>query len=498
VALRLDQPIEDRGYFWLPEDPDRKVPGTFRHDEAGGPTLHLDGTLTPLDGPIGQLVTHATIFGVLAARGAVTLEQSFQNNFHINMPGLAVQSLWVSTAYIGHHLPLEERVFDEMLIGCDHLVDWMNLSGHNLEIPEGEQARWRLSYTFPPEITVQLPDDTVIEGTVTNSYRADLERVTSTEDWLLKIRPKEPAHLLDLFGAYGARLRDLLSFATDEPNRVESITVHSERHKMTLSAERARYDDIEVLARLVQPSPTLVRDGIVHQVLQLFTQGEFPGGFAAAVLGWFSVYDQAPEAIALLMALRYQPPFYWPLPLVYTVEALESYHRETMEGDRSAAKQRVAETLAATPEQHRSWLAGRLRNAHEPSLQDRLFELRDRVKSVIGPLADDPKQFVEGAMAARNARAHPGDKTRDHSSERFDQMKLKTQAEWMLIASILLDMGLDKATATNLLATHQPYAVAVTRMAGSTTISSRPATAPAEDDTEAPPPAPEEPPAASS
>jgi hypothetical protein len=159
---------------------------------------------------------------------------------------------------------------------------------------------------------------------------------------------------------------------------------------------------------------------------------------------------------------------------VYTVQAIESYHRETMPSDRTRAKQRIADILKSAPEGHLAWLEGRLKHAYEPSLQDRLFEMIKRVKTVIAPLVDDNQQFVEGAMDARNARSHPGDKTRGSAGREVDLMRLKTQAEWILIASILLDMGLDPEAARALLTSRQPYARAVGRLSESTVSPSEP------------------------
>jgi hypothetical protein len=406
----------------------------------------------------------------------VTLEQAFQTNVHVSMPGMATETLWVATAYFGAHLPLEERTFGEMLIGCDHLVDWMNLSGHFREtLPDGG-PRWRLSYTFPPEMTVELPDGTVVEATVTNSFSLELGTATSKENWVFEIRPTEPALVHQLWAVHGARLRDLLTFATGVPNRVQSITVHSSAHQSPLPNGRPRYVDIDVLYRVVQPAPTLVDAELIHPLFQLFTRDAFPGDFAAAVRGWFAAYERAPEAIDLLMGLRYQPAFYWPYPLVYTVQAIESYHRETMESDRTAAKRRIVEILESTPEEHRAWLEGRLKHAYEPSLQDRLFEVIKRVRPVIAPLVDDSQPFVEGAMAARNARSHPGDRTRDRSPQKdLDWVKLKTQAESILMACLVLDMGLNAPTARALLTSHQPWARAVRMLSESTILPSEPA-----------------------
>ena len=37
--MRLSEPIEKHGFFWLPEDTENQVPGILRISESGGITL---------------------------------------------------------------------------------------------------------------------------------------------------------------------------------------------------------------------------------------------------------------------------------------------------------------------------------------------------------------------------------------------------------------------------------------------------------------------------
>ncbi|QWW20209.1 hypothetical protein I6B53_03685 [Schaalia sp. 19OD2882] len=41
--LNLDEAVEWRGLWWLPDDPDKKVPGFLRYDGEGNISLSLIG-----------------------------------------------------------------------------------------------------------------------------------------------------------------------------------------------------------------------------------------------------------------------------------------------------------------------------------------------------------------------------------------------------------------------------------------------------------------------
>src|SRR4051812_2289464 len=49
MAETMRQPFDVQGVWWLPEIPDRKVPGWFSWDPEDGGTLRLAGSLQPLE-----------------------------------------------------------------------------------------------------------------------------------------------------------------------------------------------------------------------------------------------------------------------------------------------------------------------------------------------------------------------------------------------------------------------------------------------------------------
>ena len=68
--MRLSEPIEAAGSFWLPEEPDRKFSGVLRVSESGRATFELQDENRRLDSPIDEAVSFT---GILDKLGYVTL-----------------------------------------------------------------------------------------------------------------------------------------------------------------------------------------------------------------------------------------------------------------------------------------------------------------------------------------------------------------------------------------------------------------------------------------
>lgn len=52
--MKLLKPIEESGFFWLPEDPKRKIPGVLRISESGEATLEVTSLSRPEEFALGE------------------------------------------------------------------------------------------------------------------------------------------------------------------------------------------------------------------------------------------------------------------------------------------------------------------------------------------------------------------------------------------------------------------------------------------------------------
>ncbi len=147
--MRLDEPFDSTGEFWLPSGPDDKVPGTLRIAQNGEITLELAGAFS---GPAafarhrrsgryhfgGGTEEHPTrVLGVIRDGGAVTLDGCQPPSGTFQFPsGLATSVIHVDVAYIGVWYDENEEIafqeldclFEASRFGCRSTTSKMNMT----------------------------------------------------------------------------------------------------------------------------------------------------------------------------------------------------------------------------------------------------------------------------------------------------------------------------------------------------------------------------------
>ncbi|MGW4475852.1 ApeA N-terminal domain 1-containing protein [Nonomuraea sp. NPDC004354] len=151
--------LEELGHFWLPETPDRSVPGILRFDPEDGGRLDLidkpgEGVL-----PFGRHPGMYRILGIAAGK-AYTLEDCFQTRRQIRMNGPLEERFYVNRILEGAHFePGEAFEFIGASTGLKNLAYWMQLSGLK------ESWESTDSHGKPNKISVELTqlDDLLVE-----------------------------------------------------------------------------------------------------------------------------------------------------------------------------------------------------------------------------------------------------------------------------------------------------------------------------------------------
>ena len=106
--MRILEPIETYGYFWLPEQADNQLSGILRISETGESSLEIFGSFCSFDhGPsrddLGQKLQ---ILGVTHREGPVTLVNCFvlERQRVTNVGGqLSRSNLYVDSVFCGAH-----------------------------------------------------------------------------------------------------------------------------------------------------------------------------------------------------------------------------------------------------------------------------------------------------------------------------------------------------------------------------------------------------------
>ena len=166
-SMRLSDPIEKPGFFWLPGDPSQQYPGNLHISGAGDATLKIVHRPTAADSrslrsttPFGEEAPH--VFGAVDNK-AVTLQQctAIEDPFYwmrIMEGHVSVSQFRIRAAFLGAPFPNDEPIsFSRVDCSFEGLGEWFSISGFRPEIKSNsEHADWSLHYAQPDNISVTL------------------------------------------------------------------------------------------------------------------------------------------------------------------------------------------------------------------------------------------------------------------------------------------------------------------------------------------------------
>lgn len=142
----MNEKFEYQGYWWLPAEPDRRVPGTLKFDPDDGVGLEVFGSLeSPKEGATNFLEPEL-ILGLSLNGRLITLHLRSPGVIP-GLPGLVTYSYYaVDTIFVGEHFERSEDLgFERLSVEYLHLA-WARESGFDIRFNqelEEPKRRWR-------------------------------------------------------------------------------------------------------------------------------------------------------------------------------------------------------------------------------------------------------------------------------------------------------------------------------------------------------------------
>lgn len=459
-APRLDEATEWTGHWWLPDDPEKVVPGILRYEPEAGLLLALiggfeDRIMRPMGDGGGFAVLEGSrswpvILGVADNKEITLLDtlpiSTKSYGFGLGLEGPHKQTVSALTALVGAHLESEhDEVFTSCLVSVENLKRWAASSvftGTTGMKDERLDGRGTISVEPVDEPSVVVDGTTITlahEHTLPHFDDRRGETVGRMRDTVfLRFRPEAPFSL----GAareQAKAVQDLVSLAThraagmlwlrlrmppEDRAYPEGYPIHDR--------EVAVYSDVTVLG---DPQAKAV----AHRDM-LFTCEHIP--FEEIVPRWWRVRDTFLAASNMVLGLRYAPAHYVEGNLLTAVGAAEVMHRaldiDLPHLPREDFEVFRARLLDNTPEEHQSWVKGAIRN--EPTLRERLRSLAALPDAeAMETLVPDVEQWAKVATQARNDLAHTGQTPRQSVDELISAVKVTTT---VVVMNLLQALGL--------------------------------------------------------
>lgn len=452
--------LDDRefeGFWWLPSDPENRLPGTLKFSQEAV-RLELLGSFVPGALPLTELDHQPRILGVTTGQKAITLEGCQSLGVAGGLVGIVTSSYVPNIVLHGlWYEPDEEVRFDEISIRYSDLDTWAMTSGFTFQWfhdAEGKSlSKLDISYTPPPAIEVALDRDTTLKIAFSwtwHGMRVPTTDVRVTQAASFRVAFATPASVDEALD-FVYHLRNFLSVGVGRPIRV--LSVHgfqnpppdAEADPLTrLELQRL---DVEILYRLVGVPSEPARE--LHPTEMLFTLGDALPRLEEICQNWFKRQEVLREVFARYFYIVHGQPPDRDHAFESYVRVLETHHRRTAAEAVSAeeTQERVARIVThVVPDSDREWLQDELAFSHEPSLSQRLNHTLSRCATVARNVIGNSRQrtrFMWKVVKTRNYLTHL-DPAQKRGAGRGDELLvLVFQLRALVEMTLLLELGFD-------------------------------------------------------
>jgi hypothetical protein len=375
----IDEPVELSGEWFLPDRPDRRIPGTLRYEPGNG-TLHLSGTLSEVQGSLG--VEYPTVLGITDRGLPVSLPATFRVGWSFDS-GQERERILTNWVLIGAHVAESAR-FASMKWRIPGLESWLCRPLVS-EAAATEESGVRVvrfeAKVYPPDVTRLERHGANLEWSVTGKVDRDTAGTRASlasKGWinLVPCCPQELKWLLE-------RQYEISMFLA------------------LLAGSAMGPDYVQIRCEDNTPVDVLYpRRGDTCTFTDLhdyFLRRDLIGmGLSEAVARWSALVSMAQTATQLAVDVLTEKSRTITHEFLGLMWALESFHRAALGGSyiTEEAFQPIAAVLIAT-------IPDGLESSHRSALKSRIewgfeFSLRKRLNDIVGRLAPEVRQLIFG------------------------------------------------------------------------------------------------------
>ena len=429
--------FEERGVFWWHDEaiaegllaPDTHVAGLLRAEDNGRAVLELDGYLSNPHGPMAPMTREPVtrcIQGLLKGSGErVLLCDLNRNGGRFSTNGISYEKFSAAHCLIGRSpfsTGAAAPLFTMLTIPLTGFEEWLRLG--RLKV---EHAPDTITVSYRTRDDISYPDD---DGMLTLIFdiEVDAAGMLGTHAYSLKQTAYaklnlNTANTLNDLALQFRTFEDLLKLLTGSDYELDWPFMDLP------DGSRCRWYFLRMKNKEAVEAPSHYNT--------ITTFPELRDTFGAIWSRWKAMRDEFGPGFYLYLGLRRGMAMYIEHRFVNLIWGLEAFHRRRGGGS-AAVVAKVNRILDKIDDANdKRWLEKRLEHAHEPSLEQRLFEVFKAL-----PLGFDEKRlrsFCQGCAKLRNDISHFGGERHDSSySEFLKDANAKSEALSVLYHALLL------------------------------------------------------------
>jgi len=443
--------FEYSGVWWIPDNPDRKIPGRLRFNQSEGAILELDGCFTE-DPKSTELFNPAIVNGVSNTGKEITLHRCQERGRSVTRPFAEptyyTSKLYAYEVFVGVHFQREEDIkFNHLRVRYSHLDEWLNFSPFKFEDKEEEKV-WR--YKPPDRGQVSISDELRLQIAFELSYAWPVTVLHVIHKGVIVIIPAGETHF-EKYQQMARRVQDFLSLALGETVYPLDIQGQTESAKW-VRGNHTLYEDVKIFYQL----PSIPRERRLGVAEPLFKYTDIADKFEQLMQNWFGKAEQLAPVYDLYFGSVYGREMYLSQKFLCLIQALESYHRRMVNNYELPGEdhnKRIQEIINAVPEKHKKWLNGKLEHSNEPTLRKRLNELLDTSSVTASYFIGERKDFVEKMVATRNYHIHYDERLKRKAAKGRDLNDITFVLRILIEMCLLKELGFDTNEVHNLIST---------------------------------------------
>ncbi len=314
------------GYWWLPDNPDNKVPGALKVNQSEGAQLELTGSLDSMENRLFRFEGQDIILGFTSNGKTVTLYKCISTNASMSFPGMYIQKFSPQFIFTGRHYNSKDEIrFCKIHVRYLHFDQWLYVSGFQVK-SNAEKGKLRVEYESPESIELaNLSDLTItVQFGVTSPILA-LDKITITQKSTVCFESKnEPKGFFDWLEVHG-RFQDFLSLAALSPIYPTVI----EAEPILCEGEKDTHQKVEWYYQLAtKPDTAKIRS----YYDMLVPYADISHDIGRYLANWYEKADQLKPVMDYFFSTMYAQKLYVEHRFLNLIGAIEFYHRRMYKG----------------------------------------------------------------------------------------------------------------------------------------------------------------------
>jgi len=457
------QELEETGIWWIPSSPETQVSGLLKFSSSTGIRLELIGSLQE-----HSKVHLPIILGVTQGK-LITLYGNKVSDSRSSAPGFESEKYTIKTAFIGAHFSAPDEIkFHRVAVEYSYLADWADLPvikrQEELEEDNYNVRRFNFSYIRPEPIRGNT-NQGILSLVYTWHNSGQPFQIDFSQSATFEIKSQEHFSFDEWMTKIILPLQNFITLATDRPNSVTRVLAFS-HYGIRATDDNPHFTKQDIFIEVIYR-------GVFTEVRQdnrllpddlLFQLKDIKETFGDTMTRWLEIAAELDSVCNLFFSTRYSQRMYQENHFLNIVQAAESYHRRRRFNrvlPKGEHEKRISRIIDNALEEDKEWLKQKLSFSNEPSLKERLIDLRQETSEIIFPLITDEDSFIKQVRDTRNYLTHYDKSLWKKAVKGEDLYWLTYTLEVLLQTCFLKELGFSPEQCVSLFKRNERYQFAI-------------------------------------